>query len=161
MKKLYILVLSLASVAMACTQAKENNSDLKTVVIIVDALRFDYVNEQNTPNIYSLMDKGSVGQHHHSTFPTVTRVNSTSYATGSYPKTHGIMGNSLYLPIVDPIKGLNTGDARTMMLADSLTAGKLITSMSVGEVLERSGKGRYAVFSTGSTGQSFLLNHRI
>jgi predicted AlkP superfamily pyrophosphatase or phosphodiesterase len=161
MKKIQVLILILGSIGWSCTSNSEEKPELKTVVIIVDALRYDYVNEENTPNIYAMIKEGSFGLNHHSTFPTVTRVNSTSYATGSYPKTHGILGNSIFLPKVDPLKGLNTGDASVMMMADSVENGKLLSSLSIGEVLQSSGKGNYAVFSTGSTGQSFLLNHKI
>ncbi|MGY6547334.1 alkaline phosphatase family protein [Arthrospiribacter ruber] len=155
-----IMLWTIGILSMACQKSQEENPT-KTVVIIVDALRFDYVNQENTPNIFSLKENGVSGIHHHSTFPTVTRVNTTTYATGAYPKTHGILGNSIYLPEVDKSKGLNTGDARTMMLADSVMGGKLITSPSIGELISINGLGTYAVFSTGSTGQSYLLNHRV
>lgn len=162
MKKI-LTVLWISATFISCEVAsqKAEKKPLKTVVIIVDALRFDYVNESITPNIHALIEKGSFGLHHHSTFPTVTRVNSSSYATGAYPKTHGIMGNSLYLPDIDALKGLNTGDAKVMMKADSLKSGKLMTSMSIGEVMDKNNLGTYGVFSTGTTGQSFLLNHKV
>lgn len=162
MKKL-LTVLWISATFISCEVAsqKAEEKPLKTVVIIVDALRFDYVNENITPNIHALIEKGSFGLHHHSTFPTVTRVNSTSYATGAYPKTHGILGNNIYLPSVDPSRGLNTGDAEVMIKADAAENGKLLTSLSIGEVMDKNNLGTYAVFSTGSTGQSFLLNHKV
>jgi predicted AlkP superfamily pyrophosphatase or phosphodiesterase len=93
-------------------------------------------------------------------FPTVTRVNASSYATGAYPGTHGLMGNTVYFPEVDALKGLNTGDARELMLISQATSGHLLTAPSLGEVLAAAGS-RMMVFSSGSSGQAFLQNHTV
>ncbi|WP_204280317.1 alkaline phosphatase family protein, partial [Raoultella ornithinolytica] len=66
---------------------------------------------------------------HHSVFPTVTRVNSSSYSSGSYPATNGILGNTVYFPQVDKTKGLNTGEASEMEKVSAASGGHLLTTI--------------------------------
>ena len=63
------------------------------LVIVVDGLRPDYVTPEVMPRLSRLGQRGIVFRAHHSVFPTVTRVNGASFVTGSYPETHGLMGN--------------------------------------------------------------------
>ncbi|WP_194778141.1 alkaline phosphatase family protein [Pararhodonellum marinum] len=163
LRRLLIMLTAIPMVMLqSCTQGEgKTNEDLITLVIIIDGLRKDYISETNTPNLYKITQKGVVGDKNRSVFPTVTRVNSTSYATGSYPKTHGILGNSIYLPSVNALKGINTGDADALMEADQVENGKLLHTSTFGEAVEKSGNTTFTVFSTGSTGQSYLLNQKI
>ncbi|GAB3507053.1 alkaline phosphatase family protein [Emticicia fontis] len=112
------------------------------------------------PNLYAFSKKGAYGKNHHSVFPTVTRVNSSSYSTGSYPKTHGLMGNTVYFPKVDKKQGLNTGDAENLNKINESENGNLLTAISLGEILTKAGK-KMIVFSSGSTGSALLQNHTI
>ncbi|MCA9442900.1 MAG: alkaline phosphatase family protein, partial [Candidatus Omnitrophica bacterium] len=48
-------------------------------------------------------------ENHHSVYPTVTRVNASSFVTGCYPAKHGLMENTVYFPKVNPTGGLSTG----------------------------------------------------
>ncbi|MCH7412015.1 alkaline phosphatase family protein [Belliella sp. R4-6] len=158
-KSNYLLIVLLFF--FSCTQGNDEKAALKTVVIIIDGLRKDYISESNTPNLYRLSQEGVDGLNSHSVFPSLTRVNSTSYATGNYPARHGILGNTIYLPKVDLIKGINTGDAKELMKADSLENGNLINTKTFGEWVEESGLADFTIYSTGTTGQSFLLNQRV
>ena len=112
------------------------------------------------PNLHALGQRGVVGQNHHSVFPTVTRVNAASIATGSYPSAHGLMGNSVYFPKIAPRRGLDTADAKNLQRIEKATEGQLLTVPSLGERLQSAGK-KLLVVSSGSTGSSFLLNHKI
>ena len=125
-----------------------------------DGLRPDYVTPELMPNLYRLKKDGSFGKQHHSVFPTVTRVNSASYATGSYPASHGLMGNSVFFPEISTSKGLNTGEAAELKRITEATGNKLLTAISLGEVLQAAGK-KLMVFSSGTTGQAFLQNHKV
>jgi len=129
-------------------------------VIIFDGLRPEFVTEAYMPNLYALKNRGAYAAENHSVFPTVTRVNSSSFATGSYPKTHGILGNSIHLPTLRNQRVYNTGNREDLLQIDSLTGGNLLTTVSTGEVLARNGKALY-VFSSGSTGQAYLQNHQV
>lgn len=155
-KKLYLAV-ALFSLTWSMSMAQ---SDMKTVVVVFDGLRPDYINQEMMPNLHKLRNQGSYGADNHSVFPTVTRVNSSSYATASYPYTHGILGNSVHIPSLGNDQVYNTGNMSELLTIDSLSGGKLLTSISVGEVLAGQAKKMF-VFSSGSTGQAYLQNHTV
>ena len=153
----------LLSLLLVATVARLYGQDLgrnRTLIVIFDGLRPDYITPEYMPHVYAFKQKGCYGLNNHSVFPTVTRVNASSYATGAYPATHGLMGNTVYFPQVDALKGLNTGDATELMRISETTNGHLLTAPSLGEVLAASGS-RMMVFSSGSSGQAFLQNHTV
>ena len=127
------------------------------LVIVVDGLRPDYVTPEVMPRLFRLGQRGIVFNAHHSVFPTVTRVNSSSFVTGSYPETHGLMGNNIYIPSANATKGLDTGDKANLEAAER-TEGKLLTTQTLGEILGPAGRKVLAV-SSGSSGSAYLLNH--
>lgn len=131
----------------------------KTLIVFFDGLRPDYITQEQMPNLYDFAQKASRGNHHHSVFPTVTRVNSSSYATGSYPGTHGLLGNSIYFPKVSPNKTIGTTYEELMKVQES-ESGQLLTAVSMGEVLDAAGE-KMMVFSSGTTGQAYLQNHKV
>jgi arylsulfatase A-like enzyme len=132
----------------------------RTLIVFFDGLRPDYITAAAMPNLYAFKQKACYGTQHHSVFPTVTRVNSASYSTGSYPATHGLMGNTVYFPQVNKVKGLDTGEAEDLNKINAATGGKLLTTTSLGEVLQAAGE-KMMVFSSGSTGQALLQNHTV
>lgn len=151
-----IMIIAIAANAQAQSKPKE----LKTLIVFFDGLRPDYITPDAMPNLYAFSKQGSYGKKHHSVYPTVTRVNSSAYSSGSYPAKTGIMGNTVYFPEVNPVKGMNTGEAADLNLISKATNGHLLTTITLGEVLQASGK-RIMVFSSGSTGQALLQNHTI
>ena len=71
------------------------------------------------------------------------------------------MGNTVFFPEVDKVKGLNTGEASDLRRIDSATKGHLLTTTSsLGQELEKAGQ-KMMVFSSGSTGQALLQNHSL
>ena len=79
-----------APVAAAPTQ--------RTIIMVWDGLRPDSVNPIDTPNLYALRQQGVGFSDHHSTYPTFTMMNGSSFATGSFPKTSGFYGNTFWTP---------------------------------------------------------------
>ena len=142
------------------TYAQSTSGQNKTLIVFFDGLRPDYITPETMPNLYAFRKNGVYGKQHHSIYPTVTRVNSSGYSTGSYPAKTGLMGNTVYFPEVDKLKGLNTGDASDLNRITKATNGKLLTAVSLGELLQAAGK-RMIVFSSGSTGQALLQNHTV
>ena len=140
--------------AQPATQAQHTQ-----LVIVVDGLRPDYVTPDVMPRLARLAQRGIVFNAHHATFPTVTRVNASSFVTGAYPETHGILGNTIYIPAVNATRGLDTGE-RDNLEAVASKEGRLLTAPSLGEILQQNGKKLLAV-SSGSTGSAFLLNHTV
>ncbi|RYD90021.1 MAG: alkaline phosphatase family protein, partial [Sphingobacteriales bacterium] len=140
--------------------AQDKSKELKTLIVFFDGLRPDYITPEAMPNLYAFKKQGAFGKRHHSVFPTVTRVNSSAYSTGSYPAKTGILGNTVYFPQINKVKGLNTGEASDLKRIDSATNGHLLTTTSLGEVLKAARK-HMMVFSSGSTGQALLQNHTV
>ncbi|MFT3945376.1 MAG: alkaline phosphatase family protein [Agriterribacter sp.] len=133
---------------------------IRTLIVFFDGLRPDYIIPEQMPNLYAFKQTAAYGKKHHSVFPTVTRVNASSYATGSYPASHGILGNAVYFPAVNKTQPLNTGSIADMKKAKDAEHGQLLTAVSVGELLAKAGE-KMMIFSSGSTGQAFLQNHTI
>jgi predicted AlkP superfamily pyrophosphatase or phosphodiesterase len=70
----------------------------RTIIMVWDGLRPDSVNATDTPNLYALRQSGVNFADNHSTYPTFTMMNGSSFATGSYPKTSGFYGNTFWTP---------------------------------------------------------------
>jgi predicted AlkP superfamily pyrophosphatase or phosphodiesterase len=158
--KSLFLALILPMPFMVRAQGAADTAGIRTLIFFFDGLRPDYITQKDMPNLYAFSQRGCYGKQHHSVFPTVTRVNASSYSTGSYPATHGLMGNTVYFPEVNRKKGLNTGDAADLNKVAVSTHGHLLTEISMGEVLQKAGAGMM-VFSSGSTGQALLQNHTL
>lgn len=129
----------------------------RQLLIVLDGLRPDYVTPQLMPALHALGQRGVVMTRHHAVYPTVTRVNASSISTGAYPEVHGLMGNSVFFPSVEPGGFLNTSD-RTNLLRVESDGAPLLTATTLGEVLESGGQ-RMLVASSGSSGSAYLLNH--
>ncbi|MGV3601252.1 MAG: alkaline phosphatase family protein [Dyadobacter fermentans] len=157
----YTLLTGILLTVNGSAQAQESNPRFKTRTLIVffDGLRPDYITEAQMPNLFAFKKTAAWGKHHHSVFPTVTRVNSASYATGSYPGTHGLLGNAIYIPEVAANKSIGTGYADLNKIP-AATSGPILTAKSLGEVLADAGQ-KMMVFSSGTTGQAFLQNHTV
>ena len=63
------------------------------------------------PRLTRLGQRGIVFNAHHSVFPTVTRVNASSFVTGAYPETHGLLGNDIYVPSANALRGSTPASA--------------------------------------------------
>lgn len=129
------------------------------LLIVVDGLRPDYVTEAVMPNLAALGRRGVVFSKHHSIYPTVTRVNASSISTGAYPERHGLMGNSVFFPKVDPARFLDTSN-RGDLLKISAAEGQLLTAPTLGQSLQAAGR-KMLVVSSGSGGSAFLNNHTV
>lgn len=147
-------------IGISFAKAGEDTLRLRTLLVMFDGLRPDYIRPETMPRLYAAIREGSYGNNHRSVYPTVTRVNAASYATGSYPAVHGLMENSLYLSAVDTEKALNTGNANILLQVEEQTKGNLLTAISLGELLQQRGEKLY-VYSSGTTGQAFLQNHKV
>ena len=147
----------LAATWAACTSTAP--SPRRHLLILVDGLRPDYVTADVMPNLTALGQRGVVFTRHHSVYPTVTRVNASSISTGAYPETHGLLGNTVFFPKVDPTNFLDTSD-RNNLVKIGEAEGRLLTAPTLGESLQAAGR-KMLVVSSGSSGSSFLNNHTL
>ncbi|MBM3933596.1 MAG: alkaline phosphatase family protein [SAR202 cluster bacterium] len=68
---------------------------MKSVLIIgFDGLQPSQVTPELMPNLARFAARGVFFENHHPVYPSLTRVNVASIATGRYPGNHGIAGNS-------------------------------------------------------------------
>lgn len=151
------VIVTIAGLGRPGAQPASRGVAARVVLVVVDGLRPDQVTPERMPRLHALGLRGMVFERHHAAVPTVTRVNAPTIATGSYPETHGILGNTVYAPRAFPTRGVNTAshaDLEAMAAAE----GVLLTAPSLGQVLEGAGR-RLSVYSAGSSGSALLLVH--
>ena len=81
----------------------------RAVLMVVDGLRADLVTPELTPHLHALAVRSRRYAEHRSVFPSATRVNSASIATGCQPARHGLMGNAIALPAGDGWRPVSVG----------------------------------------------------
>ncbi|MBX3537483.1 MAG: alkaline phosphatase family protein [Chelatococcus sp.] len=131
----------------------------RVIVTVFDGLRPDLVSAELTPNILRVAARGTWFREARSVFPSVTRVATTSIATGAPPTVHGIVGNAFYHPEVLPDDIFLTGDIDHIRRAESHHGGRMVNVDTLGDVLARAGR-RLAVVHTGSAGAAHFINPR-
>ena len=147
---------ALALVALLSVAQAPSEPARLIAIFVVDGLRPDSINPVDTPTIERLRSDGADYINSHSIFPTSTRVNAASLVTGTYPSRHGIVGNSMFVPAVNPQAPFDTGDYRQLIRLEEVD-GRVVTTPTLAEVLQRSGR-KLVTVSSGTTGNGFLLN---
>jgi predicted AlkP superfamily pyrophosphatase or phosphodiesterase len=127
------------------------------IVFVVDGLRPDAITADDTPTLHRLRAEGVDFTNSHAVFPTVTRVNAATLATGAQPGTHGIVGNQMYDRAVDPARAFGTDKHRSLLRLDEVSGGRLVLVPTLAERLQARGL-RLAAVSSGSTGSALLTN---
>lgn len=110
------------------------------------------------PHLVALGKRGAVFTRHHSVYPTVTRVNGASISTGAYPQTHGLLGNSVFFPGVNPAAFLDTSSREDLQRI--MQSEDLLTAPTLASTLQAAGR-RMLVISSGSAGSALLNNHTV
>ncbi len=83
----------------------------RAVLLVIDGLRADCVRPELTPALAALAGRCARFAGHRAVFPTATRVNSASIATGCLPAAHGLLGNTVALDEGDGLRPVSTGRA--------------------------------------------------
>ncbi|MDQ7996499.1 MAG: alkaline phosphatase family protein [Luteibacter sp.] len=78
--------------------AVDAHASRRVIVFVWDGMRPDAIGEDDTPNLAALARQGTYFADNHSTYPTFTMVNASSFATGSFPGTIGFYGNRFWAP---------------------------------------------------------------
>lgn len=129
------------------------------LVAVVDGLRPDSITAEGTPTLFRVQEEGVSYRASHAAFPTVTRVNAATIATGTWPERHGIVSNSMFVPQVHPTTPFSTGEWRELLKLRDVSGGRLLFTKTLAEILHERGLTLVAA-SSGSTGSGFLLNPR-
>jgi phosphonoacetate hydrolase len=66
------------------------------IIVVFDGLRPDLVRADTMPNLHRFREQGTAFVQARSVFPSVTRVCTSSIATGAPPAVHGIVGNAFF-----------------------------------------------------------------
>ena len=90
-------------------QVLSTSAPRRAVLMVVDGLRADLVTPELTPHLHALAAQSRRFVEHRSVFPSATRVNSASIATGCHPARHGLMGNAIALPAGDGWRPVSVG----------------------------------------------------
>ena len=129
------------------------------IVFVVDGLRPDAITPDRTPTLFRLRSEGVDFTDGHAAFPTVTRVNAATIATGMHPGSTGIFGNQLFARAIDPRRAFDTGNHKRLLELDQATGGRLVLTRTLGERLHAHGLSLAGV-SSGSTGSALLTSSR-
>ncbi len=105
-----------------------------SIVIVVDGLRPDMVTARQMPRLDRIAARGVEFTAHHAVFPTVTRVNAATFVTGVLPARHGLLGNTIYIPSVDPVKTIDTADHEAL-LGVAARDRSLLAAPTLGQIL--------------------------
>lgn len=130
----------------------------RAILVVFDGLRPDMIGDELTPNLMRFAHRGVWFREARSVFPSMTRVATTSIATGAPPQIHGVVGNSFYWPTALRERVLDTSRADDLALLERVD-GRTATANSFGDQLAMTGR-RVAVVHTGSAGSAWLINPR-
>jgi arylsulfatase A-like enzyme len=81
----------------------------KVILFVWDGLRPDSVTPKTTPNLWKMSQQGVFFLKNHSTYPTFTMMNASSFNTGDFPGKAGFYGNYLWLG-PNTLKGNNASN---------------------------------------------------
>jgi arylsulfatase A-like enzyme len=129
----------------------------RVLLMVCDGLRPDLVSAELMPRLTRLAASGVEFRRSHAVFPTVTRANSASLATGVSPRQHGIPGNELVADAIEPGIPFSTADARQLDRLRPIRDGHVLLVPTLADRVAAAG-GRTAVLGTGSTGAALLQN---
>lgn len=128
----------------------------KFLIVVLDGLRPDHVVDARMPNLSDFRRAGCWLGHHRATFPTETRVNAASLATGSPCAEHGIVGNRFIDRDYDPSRLINGADLTLLQAIDG-TGPRGLTATPYSQVLAAK---NLPMFSVGSQSSgSWGLSH--
>ncbi|WP_077440689.1 alkaline phosphatase family protein [Rhodanobacter sp. C01] len=70
----------------------------RVILFVWDGMRPDAISAEDTPNLLALAQHGSRFADNHSTYPTFTMANASSFATGAFLGPLGFYGNRFWAP---------------------------------------------------------------
>lgn len=128
----------------------------RSLVIVVDGLRPDSINGNETPNLAALRRRGVWFANAHASVPPVTLLNGAVLATGRHPASTGIVGNRMFVPSVDAAAAIQLTDANGLVRVADATGG-IVLGPSLADHLDKHGK-RLAVVGSGSAGTTLCAS---
>lgn len=136
-----------------------NSRQRRLLIIGADGLRPDMLDSNVMPTVARLGMTGVRCWDHHAVYPTHTRVNISTLATGSTPGRHGLMANTMLVPHATEDHIVDTSNYQHINALESASGGKALLASSLGDLLAARGE-RLAVAATSSPGAAMLWTHR-
>ena len=131
--------------------------DGRVLIIGLDGMRPDLVDPELMPNLHRFVAGGSYFPDHHAAYPTHTRVNVATLATGTYPSGHGIVAN-VFLTQHEQ-QGLSqivdTSSPVHLRNLDASPSGPALQRPTLGDILQRQDQ-RIAVAATSTPGAAII-----
>ena len=81
----------------------------RAVLMVIDGLRADMATAEYAPEVARIAARSRVFPRQRSVFPSATRVNSASIATGCWPASHGLAGNAIALDEGEGLRPVSVG----------------------------------------------------
>ncbi len=136
--------------------------DERFLLVVFDGLRPDLVRPDTTPNLMRFAAMGIRFTRARSVFPSETRVCSATVTTGCQPRRHGLVANRLAHPNDAHVAGpagrtVDTSQMANLLAMEQEMGAPLLEMPGLGARLAAAGRD-FAVLSSGSTGQSHVLN---
>lgn len=139
----------------------------RIILFIWDGLRPDSITEKTTPNLYHLMKQGVQFTDNHSSYPTFTMMNASSFATGDFAGKTGFYGNTLWNPrargenaankLIDFLQPVFTEDYK--ILEDLDRPQKNDPLVFVGTLFESAHKAGISTAAVGKSGPAFFQDY--
>jgi arylsulfatase A-like enzyme len=145
------------------------------ILFVWDGMRPDAVSEEDTPNLLALAKRGTWFEDNHSTYPTFTMANASTFATGSFPGPLGFYGNRFWAaretglkatPSTRTSSGEDVNFRNAVYVEDDLVL-RAIDKASKGDLLElptlfaTAQKAGLKTAAIGKSGAAFLQNYRL
>lgn len=147
----------------------------RVILFVWDGMRPDAVSEEDTPNLLALAKRGTWFEDNHSTYPTFTMANASTFATGSFPGPLGFYGNRFWAaretglkatPTARTTGGEDVNFRNAVYVEDDLVL-RAIDKASKGDLLElptlfaTAQKAGLKTAAIGKSGAAFLQNYRL
>jgi hypothetical protein len=122
-----------------------------------DGLRPDQFDPDTMPTLHKLRSSGTVVDQYHAVYPTHTRVNISTLATGCTPAQHGIVANVFRQDGATEDGIINTSDYRHLQALDAHFDGQGIAVPTLGDIVDGRGN-RLAIAATSTSGAGIIWN---
>jgi arylsulfatase A-like enzyme len=131
----------------------------RVLVVGFDGMRPDLVDAEQMPVLSGLIAQGTRLSEHHAVYPTETRVNISSLASGTTPGRHGVVANVMRVAGATEDGIIDTSNYRHLAALDAATGGRALLVPTLGEILAAHGQ-RLAVAATSTPGAAILWTRK-
>ncbi|HVC35699.1 MAG TPA: alkaline phosphatase family protein, partial [Chloroflexota bacterium] len=131
----------------------------RVLIVGSDGMRPDLVDPDLMPTFASLIDQGTRLNEHHAVYPTHTRVNISSLASGTTPGRHGVVANVMRVAGATEDGIIDTSNYQHLEVLDTATAGRALLVPTLGDLLADRGQ-RLAVAATSSPGAGIIWTRK-